>query len=242
MNTKRGAARFGFLLFLAGSSAAHAAQPLITDDTRTQGFGRWQLEVEALEGDERVTGRDFERFDGALSYGLGDAADLELGVPLFRQGEDGVGDASLALKWRFFERNALSFALKPGFTVPTGDERDGRGTGRVTWNVRGILSYAPGALAAHAHLGYRRNENKLGQRESIDELAAALTYQVDAVRFVGELTRETNPVPGGRAVRYSTVGAVWEMTRDVHLDAGWRQGHGGAPLDDALLLGATVRW
>ena len=240
MNTKLAAGLFSFCL--AAAIDAQAAQPLITDDTRTQGFGRWQLELEGTEGDERVTGRDHERFDGILSYGLGESADLELGLPWHRQGEDGVGDALLALKWRFFERNALSFALKPGFTVPTGDEQDGHGTGRVTWNVRGIVSYAPGALAAHGHLGYRRNENKLGQRESIDEFAAALTYQVGSVRFVGELTRETNPVPGGRSVRYTTVGAIWELARDFHLDAGWRQGHAGAPLDEALLLGATMRW
>lgn len=229
----------GVIAWLAGGPAAYAAQPLITDETRTQGFGRYQLEVEALEADDGPNG---ERIDGILSYGLGDSADLEIGLPWYRQAEDGIGDATVALKWRFYERNALSFALKPGLSVPSGDERDGRGTGRVTWGLRGIVSYEPGALGAHAHLGYRRNENKLGQRESIDELAAALTYQVDIWRFGAELTRETNPVPGGRTVRYSTLGVAFLMSREVHLDLGWRQGHGGAPLDDIVLLGATVRF
>jgi hypothetical protein len=32
------------------------------------------------------------------------------------------------------------------------------------------------------------------------------------------------------------------MTRDVDLDFGWRNGNGSAPVDEALLLGATVRW
>jgi hypothetical protein len=43
-------------------------------------------------------------------------------------------------------------------------------------------------------------------------------------------------------VRYSTIGAIWSLTRDLDLDIGWRQGNGSAPLDEALLLGAAVRW
>jgi len=28
----------------------------------------------------------------------------------------------------------------------------------------------------------------------------------------------------------------------VDLDIGWRNGNGSAPIDEALLIGATVRW
>jgi len=221
---------------------ARAAHPLITEDTGTQGAGRYQLEVFAEEGKERVTRRDREVYTGVLSYGIAETADVQVGLPLYRSGPDGVGDASLDLKWRFFQRDALSLALMPGITLPTGDERDGHGSGKTTWGTLVILSYAPGAIAVHAHAGYRRNENKLGERETLRQLAAAATYRIGNVRFVGELTRETNPVPGGRTVRYSTLGAIWSMTRDVDLDIGWRQGSGGAPIDEALLLGVTVRW
>lgn len=240
MNTKLAA---GFLpFFLAAALDAQATHPLITEDTGTQGTGRYQLEVFAEELEERATRRDLEVWTGVLSYGIGETADVQVGLPVFRDGPDGVGDAALDLKWRFFERNAWSLALKPGVTLPTGDERDGRGTGKVTWGSLIILSYAPGAIAVHAHAGFRRNENKLGERESLRQLAAAATYRIGDVRFVGELTRETNPVPGGGTVRYSTIGAIWSMTRDVDLDIGWRNGNGSAPIDEALLLGATVRW
>jgi hypothetical protein len=245
MNTKHSAgwtARSFAAALAAFGVQAHATLPLITDDTRTQGAGRWQLELSGTDAKVRDTRADLERYDGQLSYGLGETVDLEVGAPWYRSGEDGVGDTAVALKWRFLERGPLSFGLKPGFTVPTGDERDGHGTGRVTWSLRGILSYQPGAISAHAHAGYRRNENKLGQRESLQELAASIGDQLDTVRFVGELTRETNPVRGARTVRYSTLGAIWSATRDVDLSAGWRQGHGGAPIDEALILGATLRW
>jgi hypothetical protein len=240
MNTKLAA---GLLLFcMTAAIDARAAHPLITEDTGTQGAGRYQLEFFAEELEERATRRDLEVYTGVLSYGIAETADVQVGVPLHRSGPDGVGDASLDLKWRFFERNALSFAFMPGITLPTGDERDGRGTGKTTWGSLIILSYAPGAIGVHAHAGFRRNENKLGQRESLRQLAAAATYRIGDVRFVGELTRETNPVPGGGTVRYTTIGAIWSMTRDIDLDIGWRNGNGNAPVDEALLLGATVRW
>jgi hypothetical protein len=244
MNTKRTGRWIapGLAAALAVSTHAFAAQPLITDDTVTQGTQRWRLEIEGLDADGRRGAGDLERYDGVLSYGLGETADVQIGAGWIRSGQDGVSDTAVALKWRFYERGALSFALKPGFTVPTGDEDDGHGTGRVTWGLRAIFSWAPGAISAHAHVGYRRSENKLGQRESLNEAAAAIGYQIDRVRFVAEAARETNPVPGGRTIRYTTLGAVWRASRDLDLDAGWRQGHGGATIDDALLIGATLRW
>ncbi|MGH8722776.1 MAG: transporter [Burkholderiales bacterium] len=240
MNTKL-AAGLG-LLCLSAAIDAQAAHPLITEDTGTQGTGRYQLEVFAEEFEPRATRRDIEVWRGVLGYGIAETTDVQVGVPLYRDGPDGVGDASLDLKWRFFERNAWSVALMPGITVPTGDERDGRGTGKATWGSLIILSYQPGAIGVHAHAGFRRNENKLGQRESLRQLAAAATYRIGNVRFVGELTRETNPEPSGGTVRYTTLGAIWHMARDLDLDIGWRNGNGNAPIDEALLLGATVRW
>jgi hypothetical protein len=153
-----------------------------------------------------------------------------------------VSDTAVALKWRFYERGALSFAFKPGLLLPTGDEQEGRGTGELNWGLRGIVSWVPGAVSVHAHLGYRSNENRLGQRESLNGLAAAVGYQIDSVRFVGELASETNPVRGGSDVRYSTIGVIWLVSRNLDLDAGWREGHGGAPEDEALMIGATIRW
>lgn len=224
------------------AAGAQAAHPLITEDTGTQGIGRQQLEVSREDSKLGATGQRDEVYAGVLSHGVSDAADLQLGLPWFRSSPDGLGDVSLDLKWRFFNRDALSIALKPGITLPTGNEANGHGTGKTTWGSLLIVSYAPGAIELHAHAGYRRNDNKLGERESLRQLAAAATYGVGDVRFVGELTRETNPIPGGRTVRYSTVGMIWSPTRDLDLDVGYRQGNGGAPIDDALLLGVAVRW
>ena len=149
-------------MFCMGAAIdAHAAQPLITEDTGTQGAQRYQLEILAEQGKERVTRQDREVYTGILSYGIAESADVQVGMPWYRTGPDGVGDASLDLKWRFYERNALSFALKPGITLPTGDERDGRGTGKITWGSLLVVSYAPAALAVQPHAAHRRTQNRV---------------------------------------------------------------------------------
>jgi len=220
----------------------HAAHPLITEDTGTQGKGRRQLEVFGADGRERASRARLERYDAVISYGFAENADLQLGLPWLRQADSGPGDASLDLKWRFFETDALSLGLKPGMTFPSGDESAGRGTGRLSWGALFLLSYEPGPLALHAHAGYRRNRNELGERESLRQIAAAATYRLGALRLVGELARETNPVPGGTTARYTTLGAIWSVTGGFDLDAGWRMGQGGAAVDDLFLVGATWRW
>lgn len=138
------------------ASVSFAAHPLITDDTSTQGKGKFQLEVNSeftyekerqYNADEnkwetkKETGGEFATI---LSYGIRDSLDIVLGFPYqwkktridevitadaTEQG-DGISDLSLEVKWRFYEKNGLSFAIKPGITFPTGDENKGLGNGR----------------------------------------------------------------------------------------------------------------
>lgn len=229
-------------LSVAIAPAARGAQPLFTEDTGVLAAGQWQLEVAAEDANEKATRQRTEVFGSTLSYGATENVDFILSLPWYRDGPDGLGDVALDVKWRFYRQGALRFALKPGITLPTGNDREGRGAGRIGWGSLVIMSWIPGALGVHAHAGYLRNENKLGERESLRHLATAATYRIGAVTVVGELSRTTNQVPGERVARYSTAGAIWSLTRDFDLDIGWRQGHGGATLDEALLLGATVRW
>lgn len=66
-----------------------------------------------------------------FSYGITDNADFVLGIMYqyirtieneTTTTEDGISDISIELKWRFYEKEGISFALKPGITLPTGDE------------------------------------------------------------------------------------------------------------------------
>ena len=87
MNTKLAGIRWlqGFAAALAAAGLqAHAAQPLITDDTVTQGTQRWRLEIEGLDADGRRGAGDLERYDGVLSYGLSETADVQIGAGWIR--------------------------------------------------------------------------------------------------------------------------------------------------------------
>lgn len=228
----------------------HAAHPLITEDTGTQGEGRWQLEANAESTRGERTGARVRGFQPAatLSYGFAENADLQLTQPWRREETAGMVtkgplDSAIDVKWRFFQKGALSAALKPGLTLATGDDSEGLGAGRSGWGTLLILSYQPGALAAHAHAGYRRNRNRLGERESLTHFSAAVTCEVGKLKLVADLARNTNPDPAATDdERYLVLGAIWAARPDFDLDFGIKLGHDSAVLERALLFGAAWRW
>lgn len=123
-----------------------AAHPLITDDTGTQGKGKFQLELNGEYGHDKEDGITTKTTQAAttLSYGVTDPVDIVLGIPYqhirTKDSEsvtkgDGISDISLELKWRFYEQDGLSFALKPGVTLPAGDDEKGLGSGKVTYHL-----------------------------------------------------------------------------------------------------------
>jgi hypothetical protein len=243
-------------LLAAGSIApADAAHPLLTEDTGTQGLGHAQLELMADSIRDRPPGASVREqvTTAVLSYGVRDDVDLQLGLPHVRQhthdaagrrASEGALDATADIKWRFFEREALSLGLKTGVTLPTGDEDRGFGTGRVTWGALLIGSYEPGPLAFHSHFGYRRNNNALDQRASLWHLSGALTYKAtENLKLVADLSADTDPDrTRGGSLRYSILGLIYSPPPALDLDAGLKHGHGRGAADRALLFGATLRW
>jgi hypothetical protein len=242
--------RLGLAACLLAAAELHAAHPLITEDTGTQGKGRWQLEANAESTRNDEAGERVRGFQPAatLSYGLAQNVDLQLTQPWLRGKAAGVVvqgplDSSIDVKWRFFEKAALSVALKPGITLATGDEAKGLGAGRAGWGTLLIFSYDAGAFDFHAHAGYRRNRNTLGERESLSHFSAALTYDVGSVKLIADIARDTNAAPAATdGERYAVLGAIWSVTPGFDLDIGLKTGHKTAALDRALLFGATWRW
>jgi predicted porin len=233
----------------------YAAHPLLTEDTGTQGPGNYQLELmldQTRDHEPGATVRESAMM-AVLSYGVLENADLQFGLPYTRQhthdaagrhASQGPLDATVDFKWRFFEREALSLALKPGLTLPTGDKDRGFGAGRATWGVLGILSYEPGPLSFHSHIGYRRNNNAVDQRTSLRHLSAAVTYQAtEQLKLVADISADTNPDRADSgSVRYRIMGFIYSPTSWLDLDVGWKHGHGRAAADRAFLIGVAVRW
>ncbi|MDA8423645.1 MAG: transporter, partial [Nitrospiraceae bacterium] len=160
-----------------------AAHPLITDDAGTQGKGKFLLEVNGqYDSDKETVGGVSVKSTGGqagttLSYGAIDSADLVLNVPyvwgkvtedgVSTYDEKGLSDVSFEVKWRFFEKDGLSVALKPGISFPTGTDEKGLGTGKTGYHMFLIGSKEAAPWAFHANLGYIRNENKAEEEKNI---------------------------------------------------------------------------
>jgi hypothetical protein len=95
--------------------SAQAAHPLTTEDTGTQGRGKFQLELTAESGRDAAdsTRKETVAMAAVLSYGLRDDTDVILTLPrkrVYTQAgganttESGRTDAGLDFKWRFFEK------------------------------------------------------------------------------------------------------------------------------------------
>lgn len=237
------------------ANSARAAHPLLTEDTSTQGRGNSQLELTLDAFRDRLAGVNVRGAQSAAvySYGVADPVDLQLGLPYLRVKENegdrrtllsGINDLSLDLKWRFFARGGLSLAVKPGISLPTGDEKKVLGAGRVTWGALLIGSYETGTLAFHSHVGYRDYRNVVELKTSLWHASVAATWQVvDKLKLVADVSRDSNPVPGfSTPLDYLIVGAIWTPVKNVDLDIGYRHGASGPALDRGLLAGVTLRW
>ena len=124
----------------------------------------------------------------SLAVGLTDTLDLVVGVPyawfkmnenaFLLEHEDGLSDIAFDVKWRFFEKDDWSLALKPGLSVPSGDEDKGLGAGRAGYRLffLGTKEFEP--FAVHANLGYISNENKFGERLDLWHASIACEFEV----------------------------------------------------------------
>ncbi len=234
--------------------AAHAAHPLLTEDTGTQGKGNFQLELTGARGREATDAGTLraEQPAAVVAYGLAETADLQIGTSYLRLSLDdgiaqtrnaGFSDVTVDVKWRFLERGPLSLALKPGFIIPVGSEARGLGRGSWTGGSLLVFSYEPGPVAFHSHLGYLYN-NLVGERRSLWHVSGAVTWQAtEQLKLVADVAYDTNPLAlGADGVFRTVLGAIYSPVKNVDLDVGVQRGHQLPALGLAVLFGVTLRW
>lgn len=257
------AAGIGFILWIS-AAPAFAAHPLITDDTGTQGKGKSQIELSSQwsvdketddsSGTEVTTRTREAELKFQYAYGVAETADLILGVPyqwkktetddVTNSDVNGAADLSLEVKWRFYEKDGLSFAVKPGVTLPAGDKDKGLGTGRATGTFFFIVTKDWAAWTAHANLGYKRYENKLDQREDIWHASVAGEWKVwKDLRIVANIGAERNPDPASQTnPAFALGGFIYSVSKSIDLDAAFKRGLNRTEKDDAFLCGLTFRF
>jgi hypothetical protein len=198
-----------------------------------------------------------------LTYGLRDDLDIALGGNhlRFRVTDNGVvteeasgtSDSTVELKWRFYEKDDFKLALKPGVSLPTGDENRGLGTGRASWGVNLIADLEAGpwmwlANVAYTRLRFRQPQDEADTRSDLWRVSAGAAYAVrDDVRLLGELGVRTNearndPFQPGKNGQFAALGVIYSPGKNIDLDVGVRKGLNNAEPDTVLLIGATFRW
>jgi hypothetical protein len=243
------------LIVLCWSGAAFAAHPLITDDAGTQGKGKWQVELNGeYSHDNQNSANESElQIAATLTYGAGDNLDVAVGVPYLHlrakeAGEStsasGVGDIPIYAKWRFYEKDGLSFALKPGITLPAGDEEKELGTGKVTYSIFLITTREAKPWAFHLNLGYIRNENKADEVKDLWHASLATEFEAaKGLRLVANGGIEHTRDRDSRVhPAFILGGLIYSITENFDVDFGIKGGLNKAEPDYTLLAGMTWRF
>jgi opacity protein-like surface antigen len=248
----------GLCLMATTSFAGH---PLVTDDTGTQGKGNVQVEVglsyfyDRDKVDELTTVKTKGGETAvSLAVGLLDSLDIVLGVPYAwysvkengtRVGrEDGIADIALDAKWRFFEKDGWSLAIKPGISVSSGDEDKGLGAGRVGYSLFFIGTKEIEPVAIHANLGYIRNENKFDERKDLWHASVAAELEVvKDFKLMANIGAERNSDPGSNNhPSFVLGGASYDISEKITIDAGVKYGLTSTEDDWTFLTGLAVRF
>ena len=233
------------IYLLCISTNAFAAHPLITDDTGTQGAGKFQIEVNGEYSDNN--GEKTTEVAVTLSAGISDNIDVVASMPyLFLNpeedsNEDGFGDAGVEIKWRIYEKEGISFALKPGITFNTGDEDKGLGDGKPSYGIVFITTKEMDALALHFNVGYTRNRKEL---RDIWHYSFAGEYSfTEKLKAVGNIGGETNPDrTSSTHPLFLLGGLIYNIRENVDIDIGIKTGLNKAETDYAILTGIAFRF
>lgn len=237
------------LIVSAFTGAACAFHPLISEDTAFLGRDVRQAEL-GFEHAVSKEGVDVysNEASAAFSYGLLERVDVILSAPW--QGwnshgvsESGIGDVSLETKFPVGEKAGWTLALKPGFSMPAGNERKSLGAGKGGVWVYGVAGKTAGSWQYYLNAGYMLNRNSVDEEENILNVSAAAAYElVPELLATCDLALETNADKDSSTPPVSSVfGIIWSPYPSLDLDAGVRLGL-TEPADDlGLLLGLTLR-
>ena len=239
---------FAAWLAAAAVAPAFAAHPLLTEDTGTQGKGRFELELGYAQA--RDGGAKASEFGPQLSYGALDTFDLIVRPTwLDVRGTaaivtaSGLGDTALDFKWRFYQKDALSFGVRAGATVPTGDGDKGLGSGKTSPHAQLIATYIakPWMLAANLDYAY---DPLIGDRRNQWAATAAAVYSLNSTwRASAEVGTATNPDSTQSSwLTVARFGAIAGIAKWLDVDVGYQVRLTRAAPVQIVLAGVTLRW
>jgi hypothetical protein len=158
---------------------------------------------------------------------------------------------SLELKWRILEQEeqGFSLALKPGISLPTGDEEQGFGSGAASPGIMLIATKEGDFGALHGNVGYTRNNcsDDAADEATRDDIWHAsiaaeinMTDNLCTVVNIGMQTGEERS--NSTHPSFLIGGLIWGVSDNLDLDLGVKCGLNDAETDTALLAGLAARF
>lgn len=240
------------LLFTAAmllAATASAFHPMSTEDTALLGKDVRQIEAGLEHTVERDGADTYSTSASAtLSYGLFRNLDVMVTVPWegwssHGISESGLGDVSIEGKFGAGKRSGWDLVLKPGFSLPAGNENRSLGAGKGGVWVYGVAGREAGPGEIFLNAGFMLNRNSFDEEENIFKFSAmgvagVLPNLSAAVEFAAETNsdREASDHPLS-----TLVGVIWSPYPTLDLDFGARFGLNRAADDLSLLAGLTLR-
>lgn len=230
MKTDRSLRAFGALVGgIVFGSSAFAFQPLVTDDTGTQGSGGNQIELAGTRVRDADTTRDL-----AFVFTRGVAESVDLFVELGRQrieaggtAETGPTNPAIGAKWRVYENERkTSLALKPVYFFPHSGENEARGlgTGKSSYEASLILTQEMGWGAVHANLVTGREKYRdAGQNTTTSGFSVAPVWNVhEQWKLAADLgiSRSSNNGVSEKS-RFGELGAIYSPNGDLDFALGF---------------------
>ncbi|AHI75626.1 transporter [Burkholderia thailandensis] len=235
---------------LFAPAGAHADPPFTSDDANTQGDGNWQYELNVERTSKQPDIGRQQLWNTTLTRGVGERVDLYVQAPYThvqtRSDEDGsgFGDVEIGAKWRVLERGPLSIAVKPRFTMPTGNDARGLGNARANAGATLLAQYDVARFQLLANAGLMYQPNRQDSLASIWQASGAIIYRAtDKLRLGVDIGISRNPERGaGANPAYVIAGAIYTPRGWLDVDVGYRRGLNDQIYDHALMAGITVRW
>lgn len=238
------AAVFFGMAFLGLEGRSLAGHPFVTEDPETQGKGNVEAEF-SFEYVKNGDGSKTKTLGNSFALGIAPKVDLAIGYGYdFAEAPDGardrgMGDVEVQLKTYFTEHDGWtpSVGLKGGVSLPV--EEGGQTTLLLAvpaeWEFGPFEIYA----AAGAEIGTRLAGND--ERTNLFRASVAGSWEVrEKLYLVSELIWEKQTSPSADAVVEAMIGAQWEITESLMLDAGIRSGLTNDSPDYTLLAGFTM--
>jgi hypothetical protein len=221
-------------------AVALAFQPLVTDDTGTQGADGNQIELAYNRTTAKSPGTKdrVHELPFVFTRGLSDELDVYLGFNRQRivstaagTAEHGWSNPALGAKWRFYDDEAgrLSFALKPEIQFPVSKSKEARGLGtaRVSYGMGLLMTQETGFGAVHANLvaervRYADDALNSAERRTLYRLSVAPVWDVaEGWQLALDAGVMTNPDRTARArMGYVELGAIYSPGKDLDLALG----------------------